>query len=477
MNMMNRNLTRRDFLHVAGATAMGLPLVPFVLRAEQSPGVPSLSQAEPDAAPGSFAHDNRDARVMVESGVLQGFRSGRLFVFRAVPYAKSGRFGPPSPVTPWHGIRPAVQPGPVCPQLPSRLEMVMGQPKEGRAMSEDCQVMSIFSPGLNGKRPVMVWIHGGAYVTGGGEESWYNASKLADEGDIVAVTMTYRLGAFGYLNPEASGSKNPGLHDQMAALAWIQRNIARFGGDPDNVTVFGQSAGGHSIAAMLATCERPLFQRAIIQSAPAGTVIDQNEAETIGRGIRGALGNSPVAASTREMLAAQKEVLASSNRNLTFGPIGIDTLKPIVASDVHLDVMITWTHSDAAPFVALRRHTQSVFGGPIDQLSTLIATRLYFSGPSRTLAGTLRDRHQQVACYEISWRPQGGCYGACHCIELPLLFGNKFDWDGAPMLGSASWEEVDRFGKEARALWAAFARSGEFPRPTAWFKPQAIEGT
>ena len=200
--------------------------------------------------------------VEVAQGKLLGSRIGRLFAFRGVPYAIADRFGPPQPVPALTGIREAVRPGPICPQLPSRLEIIMGPPKQRRQMSEACQVLSIFSPDLNGKRPVMAWLHGGAYVTGGGEEGWYDASRLADEGDIVTVTISYRLGAFGYLYTDELGAPNVGLQDQKVALQWIRENIAQFGGDPETITVFGQSAGAHSIASLLATSERPLFRRA-----------------------------------------------------------------------------------------------------------------------------------------------------------------------------------------------------------------------
>ncbi|HQP29908.1 MAG TPA: carboxylesterase family protein [Deltaproteobacteria bacterium] len=438
--------------------------------ADRSPADSSTPPLTSGPAPGCL-DGGKGACVRVESGELQGYRSGRLFVFRGIPYARAERFGPPRPVPPWVGTRSALKPGPRCPQLPSRLEIVMGTLQETPVMSEDCQVLSVWSPDPAGKRPVMVWIHGGAYVTGGGEEAWYDASRLADEGDVVAVTITHRLGAFGYFSPAPCGVRNPGLEDQLAALAWVQRNIAKFGGDPDNVTVFGQSAGGHAIASILGTCERPPFSRAILQSAPLGMTIGQKDAEAAAREFNRALGKPLRAASVDEMIAAQGNVLAASNRGLAFGPVGVDTLKPVVNPDVRLDVLMTWTLDDAAPFAALM-HPGGTYGGPVDRLATRIGTRMHFSGPGRKLAAALRARGQRVAAYEIVWRPQGGRFGACHCVELPLLFGNKAVWDGAPMLGSAPWDEVEHLGRQARTQWAAFARSGELPRPTAWLVRQ-----
>jgi para-nitrobenzyl esterase len=407
--------------------------------------------------------------VELAQGRLIGSRIGRLCVFRGVPYAISERFGPPQPMPLLTGIREASRPGPVCPQLPSRLEIIMGPPKHSRQMSETCQVLSIFSPDLNGKRPVMAWIHGGAYVTGGGEEGWYDASRLADEGDIVAVTISYRLGAFGYLYTGELGAPNLGLQDQKMALQWIRENIAQFGGDPKAVTVFGQSAGAHSIASLLATSEHPFFRRAIVQSGPFGTVIGKADAQAVGRQFCTALGKSPASATVEEMLAAQKRVLASSDRALVFAPVEVNPLRPVVAKEIKLDILITWTRDDAAPFVALR-HKEKPFGGIIDDVTTIVATRSVISGPSKRLATTLRKVGHQVSTYEITWRPRGSPYGATHCVELPLLFGDYADWEGAPMLGTAPAEEVERFGREARVLWAAFAKSAQPPRPTEWLK-------
>src|ERR1700733_1910730 len=292
--------------------------------------------------------------VEVAHGRLLGSRIGRLYAFRGVPYAIADRFGPPQPVPALTKIREAVRPGPICPQLPSRLEIIMGPPKQSHQMSEACQVLSIFSPDLNGKRPGMAWIHGGAYVTGGGEEGWYDASRLADEGDIVAVNISYRLGAFGYLCTDQLGAPNVGLQDQKAALQWIRENIAQFGGDPEALTVFGQSAGGHSIASLLGTSERPLFRRAIVQSGPFGTVIGKADAQAVGRKFCTALGKSPASATAEEMLAAQKVVLARSDRALVFAPVEVNPLHPVVAKGTKLDIMVTWTRDDAASFVALR---------------------------------------------------------------------------------------------------------------------------
>ena len=410
--------------------------------------------------------------VKIAQGDLQGTKVGRLSVFRGVPYATAEWFGPPRPVAPWQGVRSAVAPGAVCPQLPSRLEKVIGAPRERRAMSEACQHLSIFSPDLNGKRPVMVWIHGGAYVTGGGEDNWYDAAQLADEGDVVTVTVTYRLGAFGYLWTEERGASNAGLQDQVAALRWIHDNIARFGGDPGNITMFGQSAGGHAIAAILATSERPLFKRAILQSAPLGATMSEETARATGREFRAALGQSPLTASVEDMLAAQGKVLAASKAGMTFMPVGVDPQRLAVSADHKLDILAGWTRDDGSPFAALRLPADQL-KGLLENPATTAMTNGTFKAPTRAFGEILKQRGDRISLYEITWRPSGSPYGACHCIELPLLLGQIEDWEGAAMVGTTTAEELQRFGREARAIWAAFAKTGVAPRKTEWLEPKS----
>ncbi|OYW90081.1 MAG: hypothetical protein B7Z13_15495 [Caulobacterales bacterium 32-67-6] len=217
-------------------------------------------------------------RVSVESGILAGEATERARIFRNIPYAAPPvgalRWAPPQAPQPWTGARPAVEAGPSCPQ-PMRED---GAPNAGGAngpMSEDCLQLNVFAPLYRPDAkpaPVMVWIHGGSHRTGAG---WvYDGQNFARDG-VVLVAINYRLGPLGYFaHPtltRATGAKAPlgsyGLMDQIAALRWVQRNIAAFGGDPTNVTVFGESAGGMSTLALLAAPQaKGLFHKAIVQS-------------------------------------------------------------------------------------------------------------------------------------------------------------------------------------------------------------------
>ena len=208
---------------------------------------------------------------MAPCGPVVVDNDGVLVRARGIPYATAERFAAPVPVPDFQTPVNATVRGPACPQNESRLKFLNGRVAEDLAGSEACLVVSVTAPALADGLPVMVWLHGGAYQTGGGEAPKYDPDALVREGNVVVVNVTYRLGVFGYLVPDGAGVTNAGLRDQIAALKWVQRNIAAFGGDPSNVTVFGQSAGADSVVCLLvADGTEGLFHRAIMQSAPLG---------------------------------------------------------------------------------------------------------------------------------------------------------------------------------------------------------------
>lgn len=224
--------------------------------------------------------------VETEGGRVEGTRiatpRGPVCVWRGIPYATAERFGPPGAPVPWSGIRPAVAFGPGCPQsLPPVLRAFAGDRSD-----EDCLVLNVFtrSPG-SAARPVMVWIHGGAFIFGSAD--LYDAAHLVAGDDIVVVTINYRLGALGFLDvPSGLGlpslPSNPGLHDMIAALRWVRDNIAGFGGNPSRVTLAGESAGSIAVSLlMLSSDATPLFHGAILQSGAINLVHDAASAADI----------------------------------------------------------------------------------------------------------------------------------------------------------------------------------------------------
>ncbi|MGN6176819.1 MAG: carboxylesterase/lipase family protein, partial [Streptosporangiaceae bacterium] len=225
------------------------------------------------AAHAGTASNGTGPVVSTGDGAVRGTTVGTVGEFLGIPYAAPPignlRWRPPAAAASWHGVRDATQFGPSCPQALTGNPLLPPGP-----ISEDCLYLNVYAPAVNsddqGGRPVLVWIHGGGLVQDGARD--YDGSELAADG-VVVVTINYRLGALGFLAHPALASRpggaagNYGLMDQQAALRWVQRNIARFGGDPDNVTIAGQSAGGLSVLAqMVSPGARGLFQRAIVES-------------------------------------------------------------------------------------------------------------------------------------------------------------------------------------------------------------------
>ncbi|HVW44933.1 MAG TPA: carboxylesterase family protein [Amycolatopsis sp.] len=431
--------------------------------------------------------------VRIRGGELKGESlEGGLTVFRGVPFARAARFAPPEPAEPWTGVRDATGHGPISPQPPFRAGSVTGEPEDGLAQDEDCLNLTVVTPGTEGKRPVLVWIHGGAYTTGSGSMAFYDGRRLAAEGDVVFVAINYRLGALGYLRLDGVAPGNLGLLDQLEGLRWVRDNIAAFGGDPANVTVFGQSAGAHSIACLMAVPQaRGLFRRAILQSAPLGLKIATTRtAGRIARYFTTALREDPRTASVERILAAQQATIVRAA-----GPGGLYSVPPFCptadtepvpsvrewlsgAARAGVDVIIGTTGAEMNTFlngkpgiVALERNP--VLRRGLDAAKAGI-TRFVFGAPALRFARMLATAGATVFPYRFEWAADGTDYGACHCIELPFLLGDRGAWAGAPMLGTAGWDTVDELGRALRRAWTSFARTGTPEFTAAWHRDRLL---
>ena len=445
-------------------------------------------------------------------GRLRGATSEGVTAFRRVPYAEAPigakRFDMPGPAPRWSGVRDATLPGPIPPQLPSRLDAVNGV--YDAEQSEDCLHLDIWTGhSANDRAPVLVFLHGGAFMTGGGSLPCYDGETLAKENGLVVVNITYRLGILGFWPGADFGGLNLGLHDQIAALRWIKQAIGCFGGDPNRITVAGQSAGAFSIAAMLGTdLGRDLFNRAILMSAPVGIRLrNVDQAKPLAAILLDTLGlkpnetdklrTMPIAQIHAGLRALQKRPPAvPGDITPPFMPlldgslIPRDPIEPLLdGSSGWCEMVIGVTREEYAAFsvsnpgldelsdenllalfkarlgesanVALERiRAQRVPATPRAILGDFHSEQTFIE-PSLEIAATRSRAGQSTFAYIFDWQSPNPAMGACHCIDLPFLFGNLDVWKAAPMLHGADWRAVRELSQLFRGALAAFAEHGD----------------
>jgi para-nitrobenzyl esterase len=472
----------------------------------------------------SKAMQRRESVVSTTGGAVEGRWDEGVSAFMGIPYAEpptaDRRWAPPVPIRSWEGTRRAHAAGPVPPQGPARLQAAMG-PMEAPAPGEDCLNLNVWTPAPSSSErlPVLVFLHGGGYLSGAGSATWYDGSAMARRGPAVVVTLNYRLGALGYLflPPSATGGApvaNLGLQDQRLALEWVRANADAFGGDSQRITVFGQSGGGHSLLAVRKMPDgEALFRRAILQSAPlgmpaaradaAGRVTDMfMEAAGIPRADMERLRSLPVA----DVLTAQVEVLKRTAAPGRLEPpfhLVVDgetlTEDPIVGAveggTGDLDLLLGFTADEARAFLAfddrlwrldrsaliemvrkgqgehaalrLERYADHAGSEPAAAaLSDLVGDRV-FVDPAIRLAERTAAAGANVHMFRFSWSSDalGGRLGACHTIELPFVFNNPAAWTHAPMLGTADLEALSELREAVQDAWLAFASTGKPAHP------------
>lgn len=409
--------------------------------------------------------------VHTASGILTGVETDGIVHARGIPYAHADRFGKPVPVDSPTIPRDATRRGPACPQAPSRLDGVTGPMVDELEQDEHCLVLSVAAPVAARAAPVMVWFHGGAYVTGGGEAPKYDPEPLVRDG-VVVVNVTSRLGGFGYLTPVGSPAANLGLQDQILALRWVSAGIAAFGGDPANVTVFGQSAGGDAIVSMMACpAANGLFHRAIVQSAPLGLRRGRSRCHEAARAaFTDGLTGDPTTAPASAVLAAARAVDDAVRSygmagRMPFGPVfGVAPFGPDVDgalrdSATRVELLIGRTEDDAEPFVRdvpaiARLRSLGPVGRAVARRIVAAVTRKVFG--TSEIERVWSTAGGRIATYRLAWAPANAPFGATHCIELPLLFGG--DWSDAPML--AGERTPDELAAAVRHTWTTFATVG-----------------
>lgn len=397
--------------------------------------------------------------VQTDSGVFRGVRTGGIRVFRGILYARSERFRDSVPFRAGTEIYDATRHRTVPPQRSKRLVSVIG-PEKGSRTEEGPLYLTVYAPEEGHGLAVMVWIHGGSYMVGGSEERRYSGRRLVTGGNLIVVKISYRLGALGYMVQE-DGSCNFGMHDQMLALKWVKENIAAFGGDSGNITVFGQSAGAHSIAAMVSSYEeRPPFRRAILQSPPLGIVMDRKTAEAYAAGFRKRLGKDPEKATCEEILDVQMS-MKDMNKGVPFMPVlenGLTISRTVVENGI--EFLAGYNAQDASPMIS--KALGVLYRSPAGGMLTRKWTRKIFSEPCADYVRRLKDLGLRAGLYRMEWYPEGSPLKCCHSLELPFLLGEYEDWKDSRMLNGLCREEFERISGIMLGTWTSFARDGSF---------------
>jgi len=444
---------------------------------------------------------NQPARIVLKttSGPVEGSQIDKLQVFRGIPYAappvSARRWRPPVPPTPWSEIRSAHEFGPACPQVAEP-----GSTEPLPSMSEDCLTINVWTPHADsGLRPVMVFIHGGAFMEGSTREKPYDGTLLAARGGIVVVTPQYRVGAFGFLElsdiagKEFTQSGDLGILDQIAALRWVQQNIVAFGGNPKNVTILGESAGAVSVGTLLAAREaRGLFHKAIMESPRAPYGHTQARATQIARQLMKLAGVSTFselkALSTDQIMAAQNKLFYARFEDTSFSPVldGVVIPEPTQRKIIqghganvpliigtNLEELNFWEYEEGLPLDKIPPSVLEKQLQPLLGTKACAAINLYTKGhPDRTqgegivtLLGDLTFRMPSIRIAESNSIRQPtwmylftyhAKYGAEHAAELPFVFGVS---DEANITGTE--QQLAKLTSQMQLAWINFAREGD----------------
>ena len=413
------------------------------------------------------------------SGPVAGYIDEGVYIYKGIPYAKAERFMPPTDPDPWTDVRPSRAYGPTCPQ-----DKRMGWLSDDQAFAmhwddgfpgEDCLRVNVWTTGLDdgAKRPVMVWLHGGGFRAGSGQELIsYDGTNLARDHGVVVVTLNHRLNVLGFLDLSAYGAKyaysgNAGMLDIVKALEWVRDNIAYFGGDPSNVTIFGQSGGGGKVCTLMAMpSAKGLFSKAIVQSGSITTLMETKYSRRIGAATVDALGIKP---SNVDALAdvPYEKLLAAFNGAIKKvcdeakqdGAFPENILEAILFGQVPVvDGEVIPDQPSSARALAMSKNIPVIIGTTYHEF-----TRDQEDPIFKPLA--LRQAEERVAAgcapvyyYQFTWESPvlDGKLGSTHCMDLPFVF------DNVALHGTLTGgcDDAVQLGHRISRLWSSFARNG-----------------
>ena len=471
--------------------------------------------------------------VETVSGKVAGYIDNGIYTYKGIPYAKAERFMAPVPADSWEGVRSSRAYGPTAPQGKRTGwysdELAFSFAWDDGFPDEDCLRVNIWTPGINDgkKRPVMVWLHGGGYSSGSGQElPSYDGRSLADKGDVVVVTLNHRLNVLGFLDLSAYGDKyaksgNVGLLDMVAALDWVQENISNFGGDASNVTIFGQSGGGGKVSTLLATpAAKGKFHKAIVQSGAMIRTMDSRWSRRIGAAVVEELGISPckidqiqkvpyetlLAAGEKAVAKLKAEAEKEGFASFIFGWAPtvdgavlprqpFDPQAPEQSKDIPMMIGTTLHEFSASTYVPQLRtisqdaavaYLKNTYGPRTEEFiglfektypkyepKDLIDTDFIFR-PSAVEQANIKFRQggAPVYTYMFCWESpvMDGILRSTHCMEIPFVFNNA-DLHASMTGGGA---EAIALADRMSQAWINFAHTGN---PNAEGLPQWPEYT
>lgn len=457
---------------------------------------PATSPASAPVVEAPPTHAPDESIVNTQSGLVQGVVTNNILAFKGIPYAAAPvgelRWKLPQPPVSWTEVRNATEFGAAC------LQQLNPQTQVSGPLSEDCLTLNIWTPKTNpnAKLPVMVWIHGGGLTSGAGSEPTSDGQALAERG-IVLVSINYRLGLFGFFAHPAleaetpAGPMNFGLYDQMAALQWVQQNIAAFGGDPQNVTIFGESAGAESVMAHVASpLTRGLFQRAIVESHSATSGLPRQQMIANGINYANAFGLAGDKATAAELRAVSADTILATPIPGGQAVVGDDFLPQSIpaifenGTEAPVPLIIGFNSYEASYMDPILAAAPLNYDKVFKSLEAVgfSAQTLYpdITDPHELWRNIFRDSvyatgtrymtdlHSQRAPtwqYNFTYLPvkqRSELPGVPHAGELAFVFGTSELM--TPLKGVFTPEDVD-MSRRVMDYWVTFAKTGN-PTPT-----------
>lgn len=436
-------------------------------------------QPSETAAAAPLETSAKASTVQTVSGPVAGYIDDGVFIYKGIPYAKAARFMPAEDPDPWTEVRASRAYGPTCPQ-----DKRMGWYDDNQAFAmhwddgfpdEDCLRVNVWTAGIKdgGKRPVMVWLHGGGFRAGSGQEQiGYDGTNLARDHGVVVVSLNHRLNALGFLDLSAYGARyahsgNLGMMDLVKALEWVRDNIAQFGGDPTNVTIFGQSGGGGKVSTLMAMpSAKGLFNKAIVQSGSITHLMEPKYSRRVGTKTVEALKLNPSRIGEIEtvpyeqLLAAYNAAIAAVREEAQKdGAFPENILDAILFAQVPVvDGEIIPAQPGTAEALALSKDIPVIIGTTYheftrDREDPIFLPLALQQAADRTAAGCAPVYH-----YQFTWESPvlDGALGSTHCMEIPFVFDNVVLH--RTMTGGGA--EAAELGHRISRAWTNFAKTG-----------------